>query len=166
MRMPHRAIRILPSPPVLAGLALCASGPLWAQADHIWRCGNEYTNTRPAPARGCVPITQAAVTVIEGTRVQSAGADTAVTKTDERPRVDARQQRQRDQDAQAVLQAELDRARHQQQRLQRERPPPEPGRNDPASSERLQQWREAVQRNEADIAGLQREIGRLTGGKP
>ena len=139
---------------------------MWPQANQIWRCGHEYTNTPPAAARACVPITQAAVTVIEGTRVQAGSSEPSATAPVATVRIEPRQQRQRDQDAQAVLQAELDRARQQQQRLQRERPVPQPSRDDAASTQQLQLWREAVQRNEADIAGLQREIARLSGGKP
>ena len=161
-----RRIRCLSRSLLVGWLGLCASGALWSQANQIWRCGNAYTNLRPAPERGCVPITQAAVTLIEGTRVQVGGAQAAVAHTEERPRVHASEQRQRDQDARAVLQAELDRARQQQQRLQRERPAADANRDDATSKERLQPWREAVQRNEADIAGLQREIARLSGGKP
>lgn len=147
-------------------LTLGTCNAAWSQGAQIWRCGHEYTNTPPAAARACVPITQAAVTVIEGTRVQAGASEPSATALASTVRVDPSQQRQRDQDALAVLQAELDRARQQQQRLQRERPVPDASRDPTASNERLQPWREAVQRNEADIAGLQREIARLSGGKP
>ena len=150
---------------LVLGLWLMAPGVM-AQATQIWRCGTEYTNTRPAEGRGCVPITQAAVTVIEGTRVQAPARDNVVVGTAPHVRVDRAVQRQRDQDARTLLQSELARARQQQQRLQQEQQALARRSAGADVSERQTQLREALQRTEADIAGLQREIARFEGGQP
>jgi hypothetical protein len=92
-------------------------------------------------------------------------------------KVDAADQRQRDTQAQAVLQAELQKAQKQHAELLREWNNGEPERRadefrQPQKyQDRLTQLRVALQRVEADVAGLQRELSRQpmasqTGGKP
>jgi len=167
---------------VLMGLA-CVSCTATATSEpqRIYRCGNAYTN-QPDPAANCKPLAGGSVTVIEGTRVQgpqaggpnsnaNAGSSGGTAK------VDAGEQRQRDAQAQTVLQAELQRALKQHADLLREWNNGEPERRadevrQPQKyQDRLAQLRGAMQRTEADVAGLQRELSRLTppapaGGKP
>lgn len=152
-----------------------------SEPQRVYRCDNVYTN-QPNPAANCKPIASGNVTVIEGTRVQgqqvvspnmnasgSANAGTA--------KVDSADQRQRDLQAQSVLHAELQRAKLQQAELLREWNNGEPERRvdeqrQPQKyQERVAQLRDALQRIDADVAGLQRELVRLqvpapTGAKP
>lgn len=134
----------------------------------VYRCGNEYTN-QPDPARHCTPLRGGNVTVIEGTRVQrttEAAPMPGPIASD--ARVDAVQQRQRDAQAQAVLQAELQKAQAQRQELLRQWNRGEPERRadelrQPQKyQERVAQLRDALQRVEADVAGLQRELARVS----
>ncbi len=154
----------------------------WAnESQHIYRCGNAYTN-QPDAKQNCklVSNTGQRVIVIEGTHAQgsqavspSAGANSGAAST----KVDSADQRQRDTQAQAVLQAELQKAQKQQADLLREWNNGEPERRadefrQPQKyQDRVAQLRGAIQRVEADVAGLQRELSRLsvttqTGAKP
>jgi hypothetical protein len=152
--------------------------PVWANdPQHIYRCGNTYTN-QPDPKQSCTLLrnTGQRVIVIEGTRTQGpqGGAPNAGVLT---AKVDSTDQRQRDTQAQTVLQAELQRAQKQHAELLREWNRGEPERRDHELREpqkyqdRVAQLRGAIQRVEADVAGLQRELSRLpvpvqTGAKP
>ena len=150
----------------------------WAsESQRIYRCGNAYTN-QPEAKQNCklVSNTGQRVIVIEGTRTQGpqGGAPNAGVLT---AKVDSTDQRQRDTQAQTVLQAELQRAQKQHAELLREWNRGEPERRDHELREpqkyqdRVAQLRGAIQRVEADVAGLQRELSRLpvpvqTGAKP
>jgi len=163
---------------VVAGLCgLVVPAGATSEPQRIYRCGNAYTN-QPDPAANCKPLVGGSVTVIEGTRVQ--GAQTASPQANASGsalKVDSAEQRQRDTQAQAVLQAELQKAQQQQAELLREWNNGEPERRadelrQPQKyQDRLAQLRSALQRTQADVAGLQRELQRLspsvhTGGKP
>ena len=165
---------------------LCAS--VWvcpasaeSEASRIYRCGNAYTN-QPEPAANCKPMNGGSVTVIEGTRVQGPQATTSTANAGgaanaNAAKVDGAEQRQRDAQAHMVLQAELNKAQKQHAELLREWRNGEPERRadehrQPQKyQDRVLQLRSALQRAEADIAGLQRELSRLpaansTGVKP
>ena len=166
-----------------------------SEPQRIYRCGNVYTN-QPDSAANCKPMVGGVVTVIEGTRVQGSqvvtptvnasganvgganvgGANTGGANAGT-SKVDQVEQRQRDAQAQAVLQAELQKAQRQHAELLREWNNGEPERRadefrQPQKyQDRVAQLRGALQRTEADIAGLQRELSRLpaanpTGAKP
>jgi hypothetical protein len=161
----------------LASLCL-ATAQGWAnESQHIYRCGNAYTN-QPAPTQNCklVSNTASRVIVIEGTRAQTPRVQ-AAQATSSDVKVDSADQRQRDTQAQAVLQAELQKAQKQHAELLREWNNGEPERRadefrQPQKyQDRVAQLRGAMQRVEADVAGLQRELSRLsvatqTGVKP
>ncbi len=150
--------------------ALVAGAPLSAvaaDAPGVYRCGNEYTN-QPDPKRDCTTLRNASITVIEGTQVQRhsvvplpAGPVASDTK------VDGLEQRQRDAQARKVLQAEWQRAQARHQALMQAWNQGEPERQadefrQPIKyQERVAQLRAALQRSEADLAGLQRELSRL-----
>jgi len=139
-----------------------------SEPQRIYRCGNAYTN-QPDPAANCKPLAGGSVTVIEGTRVQglSAAGSAINASGGGAAKVDSAEQRQRDTQAQAVLQAELQRAQKQYAELLREWRNGEPERRadehrQPQKyQERVAQLRAALQRTEADMAGLQRELSRL-----
>jgi hypothetical protein len=153
-----------------------------SEPQRIYRCGNAYTN-QPDPAANCKPLASGSVTVIEGTRVQgpSAAAPHASSSATQSSvsKIDSTEQRQRDTQAQAVLHAELQRALKQHSDLLREWNNGEPvrradeHRQPQKYQDRVAQLRGALQRTEADVAGLQRELARLnpptvtsTGSKP
>ena len=161
----------------LAAWPACAT----SEPQRIYRCGNAYTN-QPDPAGNCKPLAGGSVTVIEGTRVQGPQvalptANASGNASSGAAKVDSAEQRQRDTQAQAVLQAELQKAQRQHAELLREWHNGEPERRadehrQPQKyQERVAQLRAALQRTEADVAGLQRELLRLglpatTGVKP
>ena len=149
-------------------------GVAWAQ-EQVYRCGSEYTN-RPEGTRICKQVSGGHVTVIIDGTHPSAVARSAPSMSglppglSERPseKVSAEQQRQRDQSARAVLEAELQRAQTQHATLLREWNQGAPDRKPDEVSQplryqtRVAQLRAALQRSEADVAGLQRELARLT----
>lgn len=166
---------------VLRLCCLCVLGAIAgtcvaAESAQVYRCGNEYTN-QPDPKRACAPLRNAAITVIEGTKVQpspTVASSPGVVASESK--VDTGEQRQRDAQARAVLQAEWKRAQARHQALLQEWNQGEPERRadeqrqPPKYQERVAQLRAAVQRSEADLAGLQRELSRLSaslvGGTP
>jgi hypothetical protein len=167
---------------LLLGLCLTV-WPVYATSEpqRIYRCGNTYTN-QPDPVGNCKPLVSASVTVIEGTRVQAPQAASPSVNAGSgsnigAAKVDNADQRQRDLQAQAVLQVELQRAKQQQAELLREwnNGQPEPRayehRQPQKYQERVAKLLGTLQRIEADVAGLQRELSRLpvpisTGAKP
>lgn len=144
----------------VAGVAL--SGLAQAQGK-IYRCGNEYTNTVPPGQKGCKPLEGGNVTIVpraktpEAVRVASSG------------RVDGEQQRQRDAGARQILEGELRKAEARQAELLREFNNGEPDkmgpefRNHQKYLDRVADIKASIERNESDIAGLRRELGRLDG---
>ncbi len=133
--------------------------------DRIYRCGNEYTNTvSEAQAKNCKLISGGNVTVVQAqrpapaTRVASAGQ-----------KVDANDQRAKDSDARLILESELKKAEARQAELLKEYNNGEPeklgpeGRNNQKYLDRVAELKASIGRNEADIAGIRREIGRTTG---
>ena len=154
----------------LLGIALATwSASATSEPQRIYRCGNAYTN-QPDPAANCKPLAGGSVTVIEGTRVQGAQAQTSLVNASGSAgtaKVEAVEQRQRDAQAQVVLQVELQRAQQQQAELLREWNNGEPERRadelrQPQKyQDRVAHLRAALQRTQADVAGLQRELARL-----
>ncbi len=168
------------SPSRLASLTLLGTfGLLPAMAqDRIYRCGNEYTNNAAvAKSRNCTVIDGGNITVIEGPRpaaTPSRPAGNTGSGSSERSsgeRIDSASQRARDSDARAILEGELRRAeaRLAEARTAYANGEPEKqgieGRNHQRYLDRVAELKAAVTRAEADVAGLQRELGRL-GGQP
>lgn len=156
-------------------LAAAALGGLHMPAgaqERVWRCGNEYTNNAAvAQQRGCKIMEGGNVTVVQGSRpVASAapGAAAAATRSPAgSPRVDGADQRARDGEARSVLEAELRKAQDRQAQLLKEYNNGEPekqgseARNYQKYLDRVAEMKAEIARNESDIAGIQREIGRL-----
>jgi len=144
-------------------VAMLATG-VQAQ-DRIYRCGNEYTNTvSESQAKNCKLISGGNVTVVQAQRPASA---TRVASAGQR--VDANDQRAKDSDARLILESELKKAEARQAELLKEYNNGEPeklgpdGRNHQKYLERVAELKASISRNEADIAGIRREIGRASG---
>ncbi len=138
--------------------------------ERIFRCGNEYTNNAAdAKARGCKPMEGGNITVIQGTK--PATATTPARKasgTQGNDRVDGAEQRNRDADARAILESELRKAEARQAELRKEYNNGEPdkqgseGRNYQKYLDRVAAMKAELDRTESDIAGIRRELGRLS----
>lgn len=163
----------------------CAAGAAWAQGSAIWRCGNEYTNN-PGPnpaARGCREMQGGNLTIVEGTRAAggapgnaggaggaaSAGVPNGARSAAER--VEPDQQRQRDAEARRILEQELRRAEERLTQARTDYADGKPPRlatertDSPRYLARVAELRTRVERAEADVAAIRREIGRLDGGR-
>lgn len=145
---------------------LLATGS-WAQ-NRIYRCGNEYTNTvSEAQAKNCKLVSGGNVTVVQGQRPARAAAASQPGQPGQR--VDAGDQRAKDSDARLILESELKKAEARQAELLKEYNNGEPEklgpehRNNQKYLERIAELKAAISRNESDIAGIRRELGRVPG---
>lgn len=138
----------------------------------IFRCGNEYTNNASeAQARGCKVVEGGNVTVVEGTRVTTApSAPVRVANAPQATqRVDNSEQRARDNDARAILESELKKAEARRAELLKEYNNGEPekqgaeARNYQKYLDRVAELKANIARNDSDIAGIRRELGRAGG---
>ena len=151
---------------------LLAGGAAVAQSSVIYRCGNEYTNAKEAERRGgCRVVEGGNVTVVEGMRpapaAAASGAAPVVTAPPGAPRVNANEQKARDADARAILEVELRKAEARQAELQKEYNNGEPDKLGPETRnhqkylDRVAELKASILRNESDIAGIKRELGRV-----
>ncbi len=140
-----------------------------AAQERIYRCGNEYTNTvTEAQAKTCKLISGGNVTVVQGQRPAGGGGGVKVASApSSAPRIDSADQRAKDSDARLILEAELKRAEARQLELQKEYNNGEPeklgpeARNHQKYLDRVAELKASLARNESDIAGIRRELGRL-----
>ncbi len=139
----------------------------------VYRCDNATYTNQPEPAQRCTPMTGGAVTVIEGTRVSApslASPPATAAASGHDAGVKTQAQKQRDAQAVTVLQAELQNAQNRHANLLKQWNQGEPERladeyKQPAKyQERVTQLRAALQRSEADVMGLQRELARFATG--
>jgi hypothetical protein len=148
-------------------LLLCAT----AQAqERIYRCGNAYTNTvTEAQAKNCKLVEGANVTVVQGTRPAQQPVPAQAGAASAGPRVNVQEQKSRDSDARLILQSELQKAEARQAELLKEYNNGEPekrgdeARNYQRYLDRVAELKASLARNESDIAGIRRELGRLPG---
>jgi hypothetical protein len=150
-----------------------ATLPVQAQ-ERVWRCGNEYTNNAAlAKQRDCKVMEGGNVTVVQTPiRPQAPAAGTGTGNSVARapagsPRVEGSDQRARDGEARSVLQSELKRAETRQAELLKDFNNGEPekqgseARNYQKYLDRVAEMKAELARNESDIAGIRRELGRL-----
>ena len=156
---------------VLLMIVLAVGASTVAQAQtRIFRCGNTYTNNaEEAKVKGCKLMEGGNVTVVEGTRVNgNAGVKLASASPTAQPaqRIDAGDQKARDADARQILEAELKKAEARQAELVKEYNNGEPekqgaeARNYQKYLDRVAELKASIARNESDIAGIKRELGR------
>ncbi len=159
---------------LIAASLLAVAAAAQAQP-RIFRCGNTYTNDPvEAQSRGCKPMDGGNFTVIEGPRVpvpaRPASAAVAAPQggaAAAQPRIDSSAQRARDADARLILENELKKAEARQEELLKEYNNGEPDRlgserNYQKYLDRVADLKAAIARNEADIAGIRRELSRQT----
>lgn len=156
---------------LLAAVALGGLSTQAAAQERVWRCGNEYTNNATvAQQRGCKVMEGGNVTVVQGSRpmVSAAASGAATAKSPAgSPRVEGADQRARDGEARSVLESELRKAQDRQAQLLKEYNNGEPekqgseAKNYQKYLDRVAEMKAEIARNESDIAGIQREIGRL-----
>ncbi|MBX3634880.1 MAG: hypothetical protein KF683_05750 [Rubrivivax sp.] len=147
----------------------------------VYRCPGPpvlYTDAltaEEARSRGCRMIEGAAVTIVQGQRARpaasapAAGTATTATPTAARPaeaRIDPAAQRARDTDARRILGDELRREEERLAEMRREFNNGEPERRGDERNyqryiDRVAEMRAAIQRKEADIAALRRELAKL-----
>jgi hypothetical protein len=169
----HFAFALIP----LAALAFI--GPASAQGK-IFRCGNAYTNDEAQAIAGkCKLMEGGNVTVVQGTKaignapakdgVKVATAPQAAAPSPAGSRIDAGEQKARDGEARSILEAELKKAESRHADLLKEYNNGEPEklgpefRNHAKYLERTAELKASIERNEKDIAGLKRELGRSAG---
>jgi hypothetical protein len=170
MKLPHVFSDSMKS---LALLLWLSALSVMAQAGAVWRCGQLLTN-QPQAGQACELLTSPASTVVTGTRVsvarslaatltgapeQSSDADAGAVSAVPASASQAQ--------ARALLQAEL---REQEMRWQQLQAQWNQGRpsataqqpeGSPAYLERVTLLREQMQRTQADMAALRRELARL-----
>lgn len=147
-------------------LLVASATPALAQ-DRIYRCGNEYTNTvTEAQAKNCKLVSGGNVTVVPGARPPNRPA-TANSPGQSQPRTEAAEQRAKDSDARLILESELKRAEVRQVELIKEynggvpeKLGPET-RNNQKYLDRIAELKANMARNDSDVAGIRRELGRL-----
>lgn len=164
-------------------VALLCSVQAQAQ-ERIYRCPGkpvEYINNAEiAKSRGCTLMDGGNITIIQGTAPQRSSEPRA-TANASRPanatptarsggeRVAASEQRARDSDARAILETELRRAQERLAQAQQAYAGGAPekqgieGRNHQRYLDRVADLKAALARAESDVAGIQRELGRLGG---
>lgn len=157
---------------VLLTAAMLALGALpCAAQEPIYRCGNEYTNTKPdAHAKGCKLVQGGNITVVQGgvpNRSVATKPPAANPATSTGPKVSVTEQKARDTDTRMILQSELKKAVARQDELKKEYNNGEPekrgdeARNYQKYLDRVAELKANVARTESDVAGLKRELDRL-----
>ena len=139
----------------------------------IYRCGNEYTNTVPESQKAhCKLVEGGNVTVVQGFKPPVAAAPVRVAAAAQSgSRADSAEQKARDSDARQILESELKKAESRQSQLVSEYNNGEPDkRGDEARNyqkylDRVTELKASLARNESDIAGIRRELGRIPGAK-
>ncbi len=137
-----------------------------AAQERIYRCGNEYTNNvTDAQARQCKLVSGGNVTVVQAQKPPAASKPAAGAPAG--PRVDVGEQRAKDTDSRMILETELKKAEARQAELVKEFNNGEPdkiggeARNNQKYLDRVAELKASMARNESDIAGIRRELGRL-----
>jgi hypothetical protein len=167
----------------IAPVAVMASASAQAQTAEkpIYRCPSAngitpYTNDKvEADRQKCTLLTGGNVTVVSGTKVAgSPGSNSSPSSAPVRvaaapqagSRIDGAEQRNRDSDSRAILEAELKKAEAKQAELMKEYNGGEPGKiggeaqNNQKYLDRVAEMKANIARNDSDIAGIRRELGR------
>jgi hypothetical protein len=147
----------------------------WSQGA-VYRCkGNEYVASVKDSKNGeCKLLEGGNVTVVQGTRPYGNAGTAPVKVTTVSPpsassgsqRNDSAEQKSRDSDSRGILESELKKAEAKQAELLKEYNNGEPDRsaldikNPQRYVDRLAEMKANIARNDSDIAGIKRELGR------
>jgi hypothetical protein len=156
-----------------------------AQNKAVYRCPTvdkitHFTDNKvEADSKGCSLMTGGNVTVVQGTRVggtepvrvasATPKASTPSNSNTNNPRNDSAEQKTRDSDSRGILESELKKAEAKQAELLKEYNNGEPERNaleikNPQRyADRIAELKASIARNDSDIAGIKRELGRNQG---
>jgi len=155
-----------------AALAVVAAWPAQAQESRVYRCGNnEYTN-QVKGRTDCKRVEGGNVTILRGGPAPRAAPPGGAGPASAPQRVDAPEQRARDADAKTILETELRKAEAQQAELQKNYNNGQPdkqgdeARNYQKYLDRVAEMKAAIDRNQADIDGLKRELAHYGRAKP
>jgi hypothetical protein len=162
--------------PWIAALWLLAAGPALAQSATTvyYQCpGNVFTNTinaKEAEAKGCKALAVTQPTSIPAPKPRPVAA-TPTAPNSSAPRngdakVDVNEQRARDSDARKILETELRREETKLAEMQKEFNNGEPERRGDERNyqrylDRVEEMKVAIERKQADIAALKRELAKL-----
>ncbi len=165
--------------PVFIVVAAGLLGAIGVQAqERIYRCaGNEYTNNAATAAQqGCKLVEGGNLTIVTAPKPRApttSGGDVRVATATQSgsaapapSRIDTAEQRNRDSDARAILESELKKVEAKQAELLKEYNNGEPEkrgpemRNNQLYIDRIAEMKAQIARNDSDIAGIKREIGR------
>jgi hypothetical protein len=147
---------------------VAAVWPAQAQENRIYRCpNNEYTN-QPKGRAGCKRIDGGSVTIVRGSMppAPAASGRGSASQASAPQRVDTPEQRARDADAKTILESELRKAEAHQAELLKDYNNGQPdkqgdeARNYQKYLDRVAGMKAAIDRNQADIDGIKRELAR------
>jgi hypothetical protein len=169
---------------ILLGVLLMSANYAVAQ-NKVYRCPpvdkiTHFTDNKvEADSKGCSLMTGGNITVVQGTRVGGAEpvrvasvtpkASTPSNSNSNSPRNDSAEQKTRDSDSRGILESELKKAEAKQADLLKEYNNGEPDRNaleikNPQRyADRIAELKANIARNDSDIAGIKRELGRNQG---
>jgi len=164
--------KLISGKPWLGVLLLSAGGVAAAQGAVVYRCPGPpilYTDQitpQEAKDRACRTIEGAPITVVSPPRQRPAGEGApGAARPTEGKKVDAGEQRARDSDARKILETELRREEAQLAELQKELNSGEPDRRGDERNyqrylDRVEAIKAAIDRKQADIAALRRELSK------
>ena len=175
LRLRHNApMRRIPSCCLAALIftALLPMVPVQAQDKPVYRCPGPpvlYTDAlgaQEARDKGCRTIEGAAITIVQAPPKLRPTVSTAAASRPSDSRVDPAAQKARDSDARRILTDELKREEDRLAALQAEYNNGEPERrgderNFSKYADRVADMKAALQRKEADVAAIKREIAKL-----
>jgi len=147
-------------------VASLTAGEVAQAQGRIYRCGNEYTNTVQPGQKGCKLLEGGNVTVVQRPMRVASVSPSRLEGDGARGR-EAEAQQARDADARQILEAELRKAEARQAELAQEYNNGEPEkmgpefRNHQKYLDRVAELKASIERNESDMAGLRRELGRF-----
>ena len=147
--------------------AIAAAWPAQAQESRIYRCpNNEYTNQLKGRA-DCKRVEGGNVTIVRGGMPAASGSGRGSASPASAPqRIDTPEQRARDADAKTILESELRKAETHQAELLKDYNNGQPdkqgdeARNYQKYLDRVAGMKAAIDRNQADIDGIKRELTR------
>ena len=172
LRSPSCCLAALASAVLLPMLLLLPVRPAQAQDKPVYRCPGPpvlYTDTlgaQEARDKGCRTIEGAPITIVQSPKPRPATTAAAAASRPSDSRVDPAAQKARDTDARRILADELKREEDRLVAMQAEFNNGEPERrgderNYAKYAERAADMKAALQRKEADIAAIKRELAKL-----